>query len=343
MAEYYVDPLNGDDGTGDGSSGSPWASIDQAFTDISSAGTNGDRINIINSAELVLSAALNIPDIWTQRAPLTIEGCTATAGDGGVATCDCDGDGFITFSTGGRFVLKNLDIYNAAAKPVIRPRFSPTLVVGCTIRDSSAYAIEGLSQIDLVGCTIDNCGRVNNARLYGCLLKSGANSDILVVGGCVLSSRFLLTANAIAVQAKNTMVIANNSIASTAGTGKGIDLQVAGAGGVIVNNIVSGFSSGENFDFHLADAVLVANNSSYNDGGSGFTGHYGMEVFGNEALGSEPFVDAANDDFTPNDIGSLSSGYPSGLNAWRGAVQPVSGGGGGGFYNPFKQPVMGGV
>lgn len=342
MAEYYVDPLDGSDSTGDGSLGAPWKSIDQAFADIATAGANGDRLNVLNSAELVLSGAYNIPGKWTQRAPLTIEGCTTIAGDGGVAIIDCDGDGFITYTLdGGRFVLKNLDIYNAAAKPVIRPRFSPNLVVNCTIRDSSSYAIEGFNQIDLVGCTIQNCGLINNARLFGCLIKSGANSSTLVAGGCVVSCRFLLTTNAIAVQAKNAMVVVNNSIATMAGTGKGIDLQVAGAGGVIVNNVVSGFSSGEAFDFHLADAVFVANNSTYEDGGGGFTGHYAMGFFGNETLGSDPFTDAANDDFRLIE-GVVSGGWPTETNLSRGAVQSVSSSSGG-FYNPFQQPVMGGV
>ena len=57
MADYYADNTNGDDTTGDGSSGNPWATIQKAVDNA----TGGDTIHLANTSAFVLSSSVN----WT--------------------------------------------------------------------------------------------------------------------------------------------------------------------------------------------------------------------------------------------------------------------------------------
>jgi hypothetical protein len=70
MADIYIDATNGDDTTGDGSSGTPYASLSKAFTVVAA----GDVIKIANTSAQVF-ATLAFPGIaTTSDAWLVIEG-----------------------------------------------------------------------------------------------------------------------------------------------------------------------------------------------------------------------------------------------------------------------------
>lgn len=83
---YYVDPVNGSDATGDGTSGTPWASLQHALDTITRNASDGDQINLRDSGPDVLAASLDQSTYGTPNAvaPLVIRGYTATENDGGV-------------------------------------------------------------------------------------------------------------------------------------------------------------------------------------------------------------------------------------------------------------------
>src|SRR5690242_15767610 len=89
-SDYYVDPLNGNDSTGTGTSGNPWQTTQKALNTITRNTTNGDRINIRNTASDVLTGALSFATYGTPTtvAPLILEGYSSTAGDSGIGTLD---------------------------------------------------------------------------------------------------------------------------------------------------------------------------------------------------------------------------------------------------------------
>jgi hypothetical protein len=84
--DYFVDPNAGDDGTGDGSVGNPWATIQNALDTITRDSTNGDRINVQSTTDDVLGSALSLATYGTPAfgAPLVFQGYTSSQGDGGV-------------------------------------------------------------------------------------------------------------------------------------------------------------------------------------------------------------------------------------------------------------------
>lgn len=74
MAIVYVDPQNGDDSAGDGSSSSPYASISGAITNGTWSTTEGNFLRLANTAPDVLSATINFSSIVSIEAPLVVEG-----------------------------------------------------------------------------------------------------------------------------------------------------------------------------------------------------------------------------------------------------------------------------
>ena len=86
-SEYYVDPLNGSDTTGDGlSDGTAWQTVQNALNSITKNTTDGDRINVKDTADDVLTAPLQFGAIgsYSLTYGLLIEGYSTNAGDGGV-------------------------------------------------------------------------------------------------------------------------------------------------------------------------------------------------------------------------------------------------------------------
>lgn len=157
---YYVDPLNGNDSTGDGTSGTPWKSVQKALNTITRNATNGDQINVKAGAADVLSAALSITTygVSTVTAPLILRGYTSVAGDGGVGEISGGGSvGIIAHSA--PFVLNVVDMY-------LHNCGSATMIDMTTTNGGALYAVRSK-----IGNTTGNLINLRgNAYFYGCHL-----------------------------------------------------------------------------------------------------------------------------------------------------------------------------
>ena len=96
LTNYFVDPAAGSDDTGDGSIGTPWASVQHALDSITRDATNGDQVNIKSGTADVLAATLDLTTYGTPTAtaPLVLRGYTSAANDGGVGVLSGGGGGF---------------------------------------------------------------------------------------------------------------------------------------------------------------------------------------------------------------------------------------------------------
>lgn len=76
---YYVNDATGNDTTGDGSSGTPWATLQKAFNILSGVHTGGQTVNI-NVADATYTAGLNISEFsgWVGPGVVNLIGNVAT-------------------------------------------------------------------------------------------------------------------------------------------------------------------------------------------------------------------------------------------------------------------------
>ncbi|MBK9219293.1 MAG: hypothetical protein IPL70_13265 [Uliginosibacterium sp.] len=113
-SQYYVDYGAGNDTTGNGTSGTPWKTIQTAVNTVTRDATNGDQININAGTAQVLAAALSLTTYGAPGAtsPLILRGYTASSGDGGVGEIDCNGTSMFASSSLRYIVLSDLKIHN---------------------------------------------------------------------------------------------------------------------------------------------------------------------------------------------------------------------------------------
>lgn len=113
-SQWYVDPVNGDDGTGDGTSDSTaWQTVNHAISNLTIPSTGGAKLNLKDNGTHTLTANLSsLPG--TAASPFQINGYTSTADDGGVATIECSGYK-IASSSEDYIALKNLLIQNTGS------------------------------------------------------------------------------------------------------------------------------------------------------------------------------------------------------------------------------------
>jgi hypothetical protein len=95
LVERYIDYNAGDDTTGDGlAHGTAWKTIQKALDSTTLNATDGNRFNLSDAAEHVLTATLSFATIGEPASAaggIRFEGYSSTAGDGGVAPIDCGG------------------------------------------------------------------------------------------------------------------------------------------------------------------------------------------------------------------------------------------------------------
>lgn len=180
---------------------------------------------------------------------------------------------------------------------------------GCTVVEWGSGVVLGAG----------NPSFVTNCILKGVHINSShatENYHGLSLIGCTLDDSYITSV-------RGSLIIQNNVIANVTGTA------------------ISITSSGYEFRPH------ACNNAWYNVA-TKYNANISADVVGSGDVDctSDPFVDQANGDYSPNSVadgGELlkGAGFPSGYNIDIGAVQAAEVSGGGGYYNPFMQPVTG--
>jgi len=357
--------LSGDDGT---TSALAYADLQYAL-DQKSAGANRFCIKAGTSEVLNKAIDLTSYGSSSSTIPLSFQGYATNAQDYGIATIDGDGR-YAVFNTTGYDYLSFLDLrlINTGANVIvhadnrcafIRCEFSGTTgkhliisqlskVIQCYFTDGQGVAL-GLG----ISSHIENCFFAN----------SGATDFVMAIdlGNSTSAMAFnnLLHLDNASVGIGSTSpnewtYVYSNSVLCNGGTGTGIYVDAKAIPPVFRNNIVEGFSGVGGTGFLVLDGSPARNysqylaNAAYNN-----TTNYD-ETNGrlsldkeedNETLTESAFAKEGSlpTDFTdpnfwsdvyayfaPVDTGNVLTGYPSGSNIAKGAVQPAAGGGGGG-------------
>lgn len=347
-SEYYVDPLNGSDTTGDGlSDATAWQSVQHALDNITKNTTDGDRINIKDTADDVLSATLDFTTIgsYAYTYSLVFQGYTSTAGDGGIGGISGGGGNF-SISGGSYKNWKDMRLHNTGTATILTTARSS--VENCTFENGSNGVSHNIGSIlgcrfyDLTGAGVVTYRSIvaQNHFENGTTNKMTSGVNVTSTTCSVVNNTFSIDGSTTAIRSNSDPIqIFGNSILSNGGTGDGIYLGKDTYGSIIANNLVEGFSGAggagisRQINGSTRDASLI-NNSVYNCT-TEYEGAFDYAALneGNESLGDSPFSKSGADTFenrriyfAPADVGSVIGGGIGGTD--RGAIPAASGGGG---------------
>lgn len=314
---YYVDPVGGNDTTGNGTSGTPWKSVQNALNTITRDATNGDQINVKAGGTDTLSSALVLTTYGTPTlaAPLFIRGYTSAANDGGFGIVEGGGSVSVISASGANYLwFVDMKLGNTGANRIARVGIGGGYV-NCEIYNSSAAGIQTGANNLVSGCYIHDCatgidGSAQPGFIYGCHFANGATRDFTTAIDVSLANTICdgnilnLDGTSVGIKVTTTVniVIKNNSIFSAAGTGKGI--YIASGVAHILNNIVEGFSGsggqGIRLDSGAVASVMAANALYNNEINISNAGLIRFQPIADATLSGSAFVNAAADDFDIN-------------------------------------------
>ena len=264
--EYYVDPGSGNDTTGDGSSGTPWATVQKAMTDGTVDAAGGMRINVKAGTADVLTAALTVPASMTFLAPCMVEGYTTTAGDGGIGEIDGDATYAIVSNTSAEGLsFVNMKLGNVGANNIVSiDRFC--MLAACELHGSTgttnAAFRSNLGNCAMVGCHLHNIagfGAYSINTVDGNYFKNGTNDFAGCVALALAGFPTSVTNNIFSLDGTSVGVdlteggymtsVYGNTFFDSGGSGKAI--EASGNGAIIssiYNNYIEGFSTGIDLD-----------------------------------------------------------------------------------------------
>ena len=356
-SETYVDPsIAANSGTG--TIGDPYGDLQYALDQTTRDATNGDRFNVKAGTAEVLTAALDMTTYGTASfdAPVVIQGYTSAAGDGGKGEID----GNATYSVFANntyediyFIDMKMGNCGSASYVLTLDRFSGVHdceIHGCTGNGISVAA----GPVHVTGCHIHDIGGVgfyspagNHCSVTNCYFTNGGTNkfsyaiqQINVTGDVqAIGNVFSLDSTSIGIYSNSWglgTVIGNSFL--TSGTGIGISVYGLGSGPVI-NNLFEGFTDGIKRTGATSSWKMFAvtrQNAFYDCTNNINTDTDILFADDNENLVSSPFAKSGSDTFAnrftyfaPVDTGNVLTGYPSGSNIAKGAVQPAASGGGG--------------
>jgi len=363
----FIDPVNGNDTTGDGlAHGTAWATVQHALDNTTRDATNGNIFHINSSGDDTSSAPLDFTTFnsggGSAGAPVIFEGYASTAGDGdfeagtGIGGISGGGSNSIFSSTGLSYIwMRHLHLHNCGSAAIINLD-NQIRIFECELDNTSGNGIDVDNGSSIEGCHIHNVGgqgirlfNATNAVAKYNFLANGTNdfSDAIATGnqhnrveGNIISVDG--TSNGIALQGINDRC-ENNTVYSSSTSGVGIRIVAnADIDAGIINNYVEGFDDGidtaaitsNSVPILAHNAVYNANTNDYDDTGEAI----GFED-DNESLGSSGIAksgsatDFGNREtyFAPADVGNMRGGaFPPALRRDKGAVQHADPAGGGG-------------
>jgi hypothetical protein len=361
MAIYYVDPSTGDDTTGDGSSGSPWKTIQHALDNGTWATTTGNTLRLANTTAAVLTSPIDFDtSVALGEAPLCIEGwdnggsITATGPWGStISPCgEINGNDAVAYvcDANTRYVtFKNLKIHSTTS--YVLSLSTSTEIINCevynggTLRtitaggsssfyNSYVHTDQTTGEVIYAAATIIGCeiaGGGNGIRLTG---TNGVCSRNLIYGG---------TGSGI-VFGFDHQIVSNNTIDGSDASDGGIGIEINSANvehSVIFNNLVANFSGVGSKGVSIvtgAPCSLLGNNSFYNCTTDEDAPTPACDL-ANITESSDPFTDSSTGDYSlvtgANSIGAAmftnaDPDNPDNIGAWQDYSSGAGGGGGSG-------------
>ena len=347
--EYYVDPLNGYDGNDGVTVATAWQTMQAAIRTIIQDIYNGDRINLRNTADDVQTLELNIISHYgtpTPDYPLIIQGFANTVGDGGIGGISGGGSvSIITDLSATNVVLKDLHLHNCGSNRIVGLG-SASIIENCEFNNTFGDGFFGNNSSTVMNCYFHDIGGIGvqgRGYFFSNFFKNGSKrfNDAIFLSSTTFGGAFgniiSIDGTSNGIKTRGNHFIANNTIWSNAGTGKGIIDSQTGIGQVsIINNIIAGFSGAGgaaiSIDQGGSDVTIIGGNAYYdNTEDLSASTNIIIDLGGNETVTTDPFVDAANDDFRiTSDLifrtifstfkGSSTDNYHD-----KGAVQRISG------------------
>lgn len=339
-ADIYCDIVNGDDGTGDGSSGTPYATLQICIDNAN----GGDTIYIADTGTETLTTIID----W-----VSFGGTTATSQENNLVIRSWNVDGTVTCSVpGGNVPCAHIDgndavasIFSPTSKPVhvtlyrLKMEATTSYIVDaqqdwtfyqCDISDGSgASLIDGNNNLALInsylhdtgGSSVD-CVEVANDSIYkNNFFENCTGSAIGAVGANVFIDGNIVYAtgeHGIWVQGADTWVYGNSIIDD--GTNANYDgvhqSHTNHDGDYVINNIIEGFSSTGAYAFGADSGdqttpKIFGNNAFYNNTAkieSPWDPEKGLDITAEDQdESSSPFTDASGFDFSIVDA-ALSKG-----------------------------------
>jgi hypothetical protein len=371
LTNYFVDPGGGSDVTGDGTIGTPWATVQHALDTITRDTTNGDQINLKSGTADVLAATLDLTTYGTPTAtaPLVLRGYTSAANDGGMGEIDCGGATMWASASYDYLILADLEMHTFGDNTGL-DLDNNLILYRCEIhKGASTPSNKNLVNIDsdcqVIGCYIHDTGSSNVAALdlnsfgnvFGNYIVPGADNsggcisggnDYAIVGNILVCDHTGARGIIAGFSGFNGLVMHNIVYNSAAGTGSGVVIANQTAGySPVMNNIICGWSgAGGEGVLASADLGLAGWNAFYNcTANYTITGNQIIDLTANDvALAADPFTDAANGDFsltTAAKTALASKGWPTSYlgahantvsNLNIGPIQMAAGGGGASIY-----------
>lgn len=320
MADVYIDPATGNDLTGDGSSGNPYASIQGAYDATTPA--DDTTFHLSDAASDVLSASIDssTPNNWN-GARHVIAGWDR--GNGGYGVIDGNGAYRCTGNQQANTCWHKIEFTNGPTS-TLNLFFASGTCIDCkfTNTGSNTYVIAPRN-CTLIGCLFDNVGSSANGTLtngggytwmHKCLFKEGANSVYAVYRGYLHATNcvFWLNGASRCLWDGGTYNLTNCVLyQQSTGTGFGI----IPAGGVGLRSVTNCYFEGWGTGFYAQYGHnLIANNAFYNNTSnvnSSLSNMYydaGTDI----VLSASGLTDPSAGDFTPtSDL--TGKGFPTNL------------------------------
>lgn len=325
---YYVRPVNGNDTTGNGlSHATAWKTVQKALNTIVRNATDGDQINVCSEGTDVLSASLSFATYGngSLAAPLIIRGYTTTAGDGGQGQISGGGSVSVvgTTNVGGCVRFVDMKLFNCGSANVVNYTGAwLNYYYNCEISNSTGHGINTRNPF-VARCYFHDLanglnGFVSNFHCYDSFFKDCSGYAIAGQSPPGVLKRNIIkcsgSAGGIFVWG-NDYVIEGNTIWSSGGTGGGIVWRNGDTVEILTNNIIVGFSGVGGAAIRQvtnADQIFqYGYNLFYNNTANLVqVGDVFWNMGNNTVLGSDPFVDAANDNFAISSA-LKGLGYPA--------------------------------
>lgn len=350
---YYVDPLSGDNATGDGSSGTPWKTIQYALDNGTWSTAGSDLLKVANTAADVLVVPLSCGGMSTVPSTehqLMIEGwdnggSLSARGPFGTTITpvgEIDGNDVVAsiLSVQSYVHFRNMKIHSTTSTIL---RLGSNTVTNCEIYNGGGGSLVRTTPFmfntyvhqDVAGSTICiyQCTTVQNCETNGGLDGIQPSAPGMLQNNLVRG----FTTEGIDYDENSTVV--NNTVDGylSNSDAKGITCTTGDEGGSVYNNLVVNLTGATAKAIYLPDGchpAFVGNNAFYNN-----TTDVDVEtpcVSASDIIeSSDPFTDRDNGDYTLVS-GASSLGASIVLNSDPdnasdvGALQSTSDGGGGG-------------
>lgn len=295
-----------------GAVGLPWATVQHALDFVTRDAVDGDRFNVKAGTDDVLAAALDFTNYGapTQAAPWILQGYTNAAGDGGIG--GCSGGGANISIVGGDaldyLTFIDMHLHNTGTADVLSLD-NYTSVLRCEIDNTTANGLDLDDYSTVISCHIHNCGangvtvRPGSTVAFN-TLENGANDFVYALYGGGSSYVFNvidIDGASIGIYPWGNSNALFNSVYANAGTGTGIYTAGANDAGVVMGNIVEGFSGIGGDGINLgAPTDIYGFNAVYNNTTQVTLGDVLLDLSAGDInpTVASPFTDAANDDFT---------------------------------------------